>query len=540
MNSKFFLSFTTLALAALSHAQYYEYTNAVSFSGITANAGVPTLVGSTGTQAFYCVGTDINAKVFIPAPANTSSSFSGYPGISYDGTKINVGIDSNAFGDATVHNVLAQFDVTTGVTTAFGALNYYSSSGTPRLGASSWGISGDGLTVTGQAYMGSSTTSYATNRVAPMLGTIAGTTNLLGAGVVPTSNGRAQCANFDGTYVGGYSSSSAAGFYWNKVGGVWQPGVAMLAPYPLPTSATIKTIPAPVAISADGRLMATSGSSAIGQQACLFDRVTGKAQYVPLMTGSLQFRATTSGLSSYGDVMTGFYVDFANSSNLALNVGFVWTPTMGQVRLNDLVDNYYPGTRNAVNLIRPAAISPDGEWVAGVMSLPATGPAKTFAVHLGTALRGDGTLLDFIGDQSNETLNFTLKDSSGTTVDSWTGKLDPRGHFCWLSKVDLGSADFHLFVKGSHWLAKSILVNTSTKNSLNFSLTNGDVHDDNVVDLTDYTELVVAFDALLVDPNNGNASSANWQASADLNGDGGVDLTDYIIVATNFNMVGDN
>ncbi|MCE9558763.1 MAG: hypothetical protein K8R88_07405 [Armatimonadetes bacterium] len=82
------------------------------------------------------------------------------------------------------------------------------------------------------------------------------------------------------------------------------------------------------------------------------------------------------------------------------------------------------------------------------------------------------------------------------------------------------------------WLGKKQLVDfRAGDNTATISLLNGDCNADNVVDLTDYTVIVVAFNAL--------PSSSNWDATADLNRDEVVDLTDYTIVVTNFNQVGD-
>jgi hypothetical protein len=67
----------------------------------------------------------------------------------------------------------------------------------------------------------------------------------------------------------------------------------------------------------------------------------------------------------------------------------------------------------------------------------------------------------------------------------------------------------------------------------------GDIVDDGVVDLSDYTAVATGFNGLLSDPNNGGNPSANWNALADVNGDGVIDLTDYTVVATNFNALDD-
>ena len=63
--------------------------------------------------------------------------------------------------------------------------------------------------------------------------------------------------------------------------------------------------------------------------------------------------------------------------------------------------------------------------------------------------------------------------------------------------------------------------------TVNFALLNGDSVKDGIVDLSDYTVIVTAFNA---DPLAGN-----WNVAADLNRDDIVDLTDYTVVVSNFN-----
>jgi large repetitive protein len=97
----------------------------------------------------------------------------------------------------------------------------------------------------------------------------------------------------------------------------------------------------------------------------------------------------------------------------------------------------------------------------------------------------------------------------------------------------VGTCD--VYAKVNHWLNKKVGTLTLAGNgsySLNAHLpTGGDCDNSNVVDLTDYTIVALAFNALPV--------SANWNPDADLNEDGVVDLTDYTIVAINFNAVGE-
>lgn len=93
---------------------------------------------------------------------------------------------------------------------------------------------------------------------------------------------------------------------------------------------------------------------------------------------------------------------------------------------------------------------------------------------------------------------------------------------------------YKLYVRSGHWLRKRVNVVTATSTTPNIgtiTLANGDCNGDNVIDLSDYTIVVTAF--------NGILGSGTYDARADLNTDNVVDLTDYTIVVSGFNAVGD-
>ncbi|MCE9559159.1 MAG: metallophosphoesterase [Armatimonadetes bacterium] len=122
--------------------------------------------------------------------------------------------------------------------------------------------------------------------------------------------------------------------------------------------------------------------------------------------------------------------------------------------------------------------------------------------------------------------------TKGSMVIERTGTVAPNGDFVCYGPVTDGS--YSVAVKYGHWLRQSIgavNITSAGASGLSFTLINGDVVDDNVIDLSDYTQLVIAFNAQPADPN--------WQATADLNGDLVVDLTDYTILVVNFNALGD-
>jgi hypothetical protein len=107
----------------------------------------------------------------------------------------------------------------------------------------------------------------------------------------------------------------------------------------------------------------------------------------------------------------------------------------------------------------------------------------------------------------------------------------------------LSTPNVDLTIKPNGFLRRTITVNTGSGSvtNANFNLIPGDIVNDNVIDLSDYTKLVTYF--------NANSANSNWNtpdaqgirpSDADLNGDGVVDLTDYTLIVVNFNAIGDN
>ncbi|MCE9559572.1 MAG: hypothetical protein K8R88_11530, partial [Armatimonadetes bacterium] len=170
----------------------------------------------------------------------------------------------------------------------------------------------------------------------------------------------------------------------------------------------------------------------------------------------------------------------------------------------------------------------DGEdfYTAGSKSAPWTVLRPTF--------RGNANFLDWSASQVGLPLSLIVRNSAGATVQGPTTVLCGNGG-TWSLDTTLAAGDYSVSMKGSHWLRKqsalTALNSTTGTGNINLSLKNGDAAPDNVIDLSDYTKVVVAFNAL--------PSSGNWDESADLNGDDVIDLTDYTIVVTNFNLVGD-
>ncbi|MCE9559528.1 MAG: hypothetical protein K8R88_11305 [Armatimonadetes bacterium] len=172
------------------------------------------------------------------------------------------------------------------------------------------------------------------------------------------------------------------------------------------------------------------------------------------------------------------------------------------------------------------AFSPDGAKVAaGRIDATLVVFRNPFA-----ELKGSVFLTGFSGDVSTQPVSFILKTATGAILDSWTQNLDSNQRFSHIPAVPIEAGDLTLIARGSHWVGRSTSVNSSNFQSLSLTLINGDCNGDNVIDLSDYTIVVTAFNAL--------PTSGNWDARADLNGDNTVDLTDYTILVTNFNSIG--
>jgi hypothetical protein len=93
---------------------------------------------------------------------------------------------------------------------------------------------------------------------------------------------------------------------------------------------------------------------------------------------------------------------------------------------------------------------------------------------------------------------------------------------------------YALSVKPTHWLRRSIDIDTSNGNvnGVLLRLTNGDVDEDNEVAVGDYAILSAAFGSTVGGPG--------WVANADLNGDEEVTITDYAVLSQNFGLIGDD
>ncbi|MCE9559408.1 MAG: hypothetical protein K8R88_10690 [Armatimonadetes bacterium] len=147
-------------------------------------------------------------------------------------------------------------------------------------------------------------------------------------------------------------------------------------------------------------------------------------------------------------------------------------------------------------------------------------------------ISGQVTLSAWAQATAGRTVEFKVYNGM-TEVLSATGTLSSDGSFSFAHS--LADGNYSLIMNANRgWLKKKVSITIASTASVdnNAILLNGDVVDDGVVDLSDYTSVAVAF--------NAQPADSNWNALADVNGDLIVDLTDYTEIAVNFNAIDDS
>lgn len=106
-----------------------------------------------------------------------------------------------------------------------------------------------------------------------------------------------------------------------------------------------------------------------------------------------------------------------------------------------------------------------------------------------------------------------------------------------------GNANYDITVNPSGFLRRTINANATSGNvtNANLNLFPGDIVDDVVIDLSDYTKLVTYFNKTSGDADWNTPDSDGIRPSdADLDANGVIDLSDYTLVIINFNATADN
>ncbi|HRI44876.1 MAG TPA: DUF3466 family protein [Fimbriimonadaceae bacterium] len=159
------------------------------------------------------------------------------------------------------------------------------------------------------------------------------------------------------------------------------------------------------------------------------------------------------------------------------------------------------------------------------------GQVRAFLLKPSIAVSGQITLQDFDANPSGYWASIEVRDSAnGQLLETQWLTLGPNGSYSFTTNK-VGNR--YLVAKVWHWLSKKTGTMNLTNNwsGVNFSLKNGDVDTDNEVSIMDYGIFSSAFGS--------SPGSGNWVASADLNGDLGVDIGDYAILSMNFGLLGD-
>lgn len=337
------------AAATISQAQFWHFSNAYAPTGASADGSV------------VC-GTDASGFFFWTAGGGPVSvggnNYAGWPQISDDGTKIN-GNMTSTFG----HPEMARYNITTSTWEPFGSLGFYST-GTGTPAASSWGISGDGSRVVGQAYY--NTTGVTGTRVNPIVSDGTTVTNLFPN---TSGNGRVTCANGDGSMVGGYKSSSSTG-------SIWINGTETLLSG-LFNGNTI-SFGAPSDISYNGRWLTGNGTSATTFRPYVLDRDTNMFTVLenPFTVGD---RAVATSISNDGQTIVGRYLRVGGNLYTE-GKGFIWTPQTGVILLNEYVDSLGID-RAGLSLNNPFGMSGDGRTIVGI-GTPVVPPTEAFVLRL--------------------------------------------------------------------------------------------------------------------------------------------------------------
>jgi hypothetical protein len=189
-------------------------------------------------------------------------------------------------------------------------------------------------------------------------------------------------------------------------------------------------------------------------------------------------------------------------------------------------------------------VEPPGAWVCG--AIPGTdlnlnyflehdssgyeayqlqgGVPATFALQLGgnatPSLYGRITISGYTGSLEGKVATIRVK--QGTQIRTYTATLAANGQYA--TPVDL-TGSVEVLAQAAPGLAKKVNLNITGPVQQNFTLTNGDVNGDNVVDDADLLQVLFNF--------------GGTDRASDVNGDNVVDDADLLTVLFNFGSVGD-
>lgn len=182
--------------------------------------------------------------------------------------------------------------------------------------------------------------------------------------------------------------------------------------------------------------------------------------------------------------------------------------------------------------ILDAGFVKNGQWIVFTegrndWEQEAYGAIRNPLSRYGFTVRVSVQLQDFVGDLSSLEVTTFAGDKFVQQAPKSTGEMGAE-----FDGVLRGEYD--LFVKTKTSLSRRVgrtTVGTTLLELPPVTLINGDVNGNDQIDLGDSLQLAQAFGSLLGD--------SNWDPASDLDGDGEVTIFDYIIVSTNFGLIGD-
>ena len=227
------------------------------------------------------------------------------------------------------------------------------------------------------------------------------------------------------------------------------------------------------------------------------------------------------GINASGEV-----VGYADKAGDAVSHGFLYSGG-SMIDLNSILD---AASMNYTIL--------EADWIADDGYIAATGLAPdgqdhAFLLTPNAGVAGTVTLQDFTGNVTLVPVTIEIRTAGTTNVlQRQTVYLNPDGSFSFPCSL-VGT--FDVAAKAPHWLRKKIsgvvFSGNGIVSGLGFSLINGDVTGDNVINLADLIAISAAW--------RSTPGSANWNPNADVNGDGVVNLADWIVVSRNWRKSGD-
>lgn len=233
---------------------------------------------------------------------------------------------------------------------------------------SAWGLSGDGITLTGYYYYGTPL------HAVPCTWSVVGGINQLFH--ITGRNSRVNASNYDGTIVGGWEDRGGP---WYPV--VWRSGVRMDLTAP-DSFGTVESI------NADGSIVAgTSYDPAIITRVPTLWRWNGASydiQRLNYLPGTVigQGQAYFSGISDDGGIAVGSNIYTMNPGGN--RAGIVWTPETGVMK-----DTDYLASLGLLSQLPPtfvmreiSAVSPDGSTIAVSGLYSDRFEYQSFLIHL--------------------------------------------------------------------------------------------------------------------------------------------------------------